>query len=124
MHHIHVAWILLRISMYALFYLDTLNTQVHEATKHTPYELVFGQPPRSLLVPNVTFKGKINEEELEEPNQEEEDDSIADDHRTVEQDDCHTAAEQDNHHTAELEIDAIAALSPVIPEDVTVRKRE
>ena len=84
-----------------VFYLDMLNTQVHEATKHTPYELVFGQPPRSLLVPNVTFKGKINEEELEEPNQEEEDDSIADDHRTVVQDDRHTAAEQDDHHTAE-----------------------
>ena len=91
MHHIHVEWILLRISMYALFfYLDTLYTQVHEATKHTPYELVFGQPPRSLLVPNVTFKGNINEE-LEEPNQEEEDDNIADDHRTAEQDDHHTA---------------------------------
>ena len=82
-------------------YTTMLNTQIHEATKHTPYELIFGQPPRSLLVPNVTFKGKINEEELEEPNQEEEDGIIADDHRTAEQDDHHTAAEQDDHHTAE-----------------------
>jgi len=74
-----------------------LNTQVHEATKHTPYELVFGQPPRSLLVPNATFKGMINEEELVEPNQEE-NDSIADDHHIAEQDD-HQIAEQDNHYT-------------------------
>ena len=54
---------------------DTLNTQVHETTKHTPYELVFGQPPRSLLVPVATFKGKIDEEEL--ARQEEDTGSIA-----------------------------------------------
>ena len=45
-------------------FLDTFNTQVHEAKKHTPYELVFGQPLRSLLVPDTTFKRKINEEDL------------------------------------------------------------
>ena len=44
---------------------DTLNTQVHEATKSTPYELVFGQPPRSLLVPDVGFCGQLNEETLD-----------------------------------------------------------
>ena len=32
------------------FITDTLNTQVHDATKHTPYELVFSQPSRSLIV--------------------------------------------------------------------------
>ena len=72
------------------FLLDTLNTQVHEATKHTPYELVFEQPPRSLLVPDVTFKGKINEEDLSEPGQEEEEDNDnleQDIHRQEEQDD-------------------------------------
>ena len=42
--------------------LDTINTQVHEATKHTPYELVFGQPPRSLLVPDPEFRGRLEEE--------------------------------------------------------------
>ena len=31
-------------------------------TKHTPYELVFGQPPTSLLVSYATLKGKINED--------------------------------------------------------------
>ena len=45
-------------------YIFSLNNQVHEATKHTPHDLVFGQPPRSLLLPDATFKGKINEEEL------------------------------------------------------------
>ena len=44
---------------------DTLNTQVHEATKHTPYELVFGQPPRSLVVPDVGLRGQLEEEVLE-----------------------------------------------------------
>ena len=39
---------------------------MNEATKHTPYELVFGQPPRSLLIPDNTLMGKINEEDLEE----------------------------------------------------------
>jgi len=47
-------------------YTDTLNTQVHETTKHTPYELVFGQPPRSLVIPDPTLCGKIDEEELAE----------------------------------------------------------
>ena len=32
--------------------------------------MVFGQPPRSLLVPDATFKGKINEEDLNEPERE------------------------------------------------------
>ena len=44
---------------------DTINTQVHEATKHTPYELVFGQPPRSLVVPDVGFHGQLDEEVLQ-----------------------------------------------------------
>ena len=38
---------------------------MHESTKHTPYELVFGQPPRSVLIPDVTFKGMINEEDMD-----------------------------------------------------------
>lgn len=51
--------------MFWLYYIDTINTQVHEATKHTPYELVFGQPPRSTVVPGVDFQGRINEEDLQ-----------------------------------------------------------
>ena len=84
------------------FLLDTLNTQVHEATKHTPYELVFGQPPRSLLVPDATFKGKINEEDLSEPGQEEEEDNDnleQDNHRQEGQDDCNQ--EEQNNHSRE-----------------------
>ena len=45
---------------------DTLNTQVHESTKHTPYELVFGQPPRSLVIRDNKLAGKIDEEDLGE----------------------------------------------------------
>ena len=43
---------------------DTLNTQVHDTTKHTPYELVFGQPPWSNIVPDITFRGKLQEEDI------------------------------------------------------------
>ena len=43
---------------------DTLNTQVHETTKQTPYELVFGQPPRSLLIPDTTLAWRIDEEDV------------------------------------------------------------
>lgn len=52
---------------FLLIMLDTLNTQVHEATHHTPYEMVFGQPPRSLLLPDPSCKQMINEEDLLEP---------------------------------------------------------
>ena len=45
-------------------FLDTLNTQVHEVTKHTPYELAFGQPPRSLVILDPSFRGKLDEEDL------------------------------------------------------------
>ena len=41
--------------------------------KHTPYELFFGQPLRSLLVPDATLKGMINVEDLDDPNQRDED---------------------------------------------------
>ena len=39
--------------------------KVHSSTKHTPFELVFGQPPRSVLVPDARLKERINEEDLE-----------------------------------------------------------
>ena len=39
---------------------DTVNSQVHELTKYTPYELVFGQPPRSVVLLDVAFRGKID----------------------------------------------------------------
>lgn len=72
---------------------------MHEATKHTPYELVFGQPPRSLLVPDVSFKGKINEEDLCESNQghiEYKDQEKVDNHSLADQDN-HAQEDQDDH---------------------------
>lgn len=41
-----------------------MNTQVHDATKERPYELVFGQPPRSLMLPDATKRGVIKEEDV------------------------------------------------------------
>ena len=38
-----------------------INSQVHESTKHAPYELVFGQPP--ILLDN-SFRENIDEEDL------------------------------------------------------------
>ena len=63
----------MKLTLYIVIYyivicVDTLNTQVHEATKHTPYELVFGQPPRSLLIPDNKLVGRLNEEDLGEVN--------------------------------------------------------
>ncbi len=43
---------------------DTLNTQVHESIKKMPYEVVFGQPPRSTIVPDAHLKGKIDKDDL------------------------------------------------------------
>ena len=54
-------WIM-QVSIFSSVHINRFHcTQVHETTKHTVYELVFGQPSRSLLVPVATFKGKINE---------------------------------------------------------------
>ena len=49
-----------------MFYViaDTMNTQVHDTTKQTPYELVFGQPPRAIFVPDVNFRGQLDEDVL------------------------------------------------------------
>ena len=43
---------------------DAMNTQVHETTGTSPYELVFGQKPRSVLFPTSTAVGVILEEDL------------------------------------------------------------
>ena len=40
---------------------DTINTQVHETMKTTPFELVFGQPPRSVIAPDATTCGIVDE---------------------------------------------------------------
>ena len=54
---------LLNVYSYNYDYIDTINAQVHSSTKHTQFELVFGQPPRS-VVPDARLKG-LNEEDLE-----------------------------------------------------------
>ena len=48
-------------SFIVLIYSDTINSQVHETMKTTPYELVFGQPPRSVIAPDSTVGGIIDE---------------------------------------------------------------
>ena len=45
--------------------LDAMNIQVHTATGSSPYELVFGQKPRSVLFPSKENQGLILEEDLE-----------------------------------------------------------
>ncbi|KAL5486382.1 hypothetical protein EMCRGX_G018851 [Ephydatia muelleri] len=47
----------------------TMNTQVHDTTKQTPYELVFGQPPRAIFVPDVNFRGQLDEDVLKRPSE-------------------------------------------------------
>ena len=38
--------------------------------KTIPYDVVFGQPPRSLIVPDVTIKGIVDENEDEDKEEE------------------------------------------------------
>jgi hypothetical protein len=66
-----------------LLFLDTMNTQVHETTKAMPYELVFGQPPRSIIIPEPRLKGTFDEEQLDEK-----DGDIIDDEVVKEEDEC------------------------------------
>ena len=42
-----------------------MNTQLHEMTGHSPYELVFGQKPRPVLFSGVEGISMVDEEELE-----------------------------------------------------------
>ena len=67
------------------FFLDTMNTQVHETTKAMPYELVFGQPPRSIIILEPRLKGTIDEEQLDEK-----DDDITDDEVVKEEKECNS----------------------------------
>ncbi|KAL5500593.1 hypothetical protein EMCRGX_G012182 [Ephydatia muelleri] len=43
---------------------DAINAQVHSSTKFTPIEFVFGQPPRSIVIPDIENRGKIDEDDL------------------------------------------------------------
>ena len=51
---------------------DQLNTTVHGTMKTTPYELVFGQPPRHNIFPGVTNPNVMEEDILEEEEEAEE----------------------------------------------------
>eukprot|EP00731_Ephydatia_muelleri_P018625 Em0011g665a len=57
----------------------TMNTQVHDTTKQTPYELVFGQPPRAIFVPDVNFRGQLDEDVLKRPSEDVKKDKEEDD---------------------------------------------
>ena len=42
-----------------------MNTQVHETTGHSPYELVFGQKPRTMKLAGEGAPSIIKEDDLE-----------------------------------------------------------
>ena len=46
-----------------------MNTEVHETTKATPYELVFGQRPHTSPFPSEQGPNIVTEEQLEEDGQ-------------------------------------------------------
>ena len=50
---------------FSLLFIDSMNTQVHETTGSTPYELVFGQKPREVVFLPGKSSGVIMEEDLE-----------------------------------------------------------
>ena len=45
-------------------FIDQLNTCVHATMKTTPFELMYGQPPRTTVFPGVT--GHALEEDVED----------------------------------------------------------
>ena len=73
----------LNIMMYLFISADTMNTQVHDTTKQTPYELVFGQPPGAIFVP---FWGQLDEDVLKWPSEEVKKDKEEDDMGKEEED--------------------------------------
>ena len=48
-----------------IFKIDSMNTQVHDTTGRSPYELVFGQMPREVVFPSSKKSAIILEEDLE-----------------------------------------------------------
>ena len=42
-----------------------MDTQLHETTEHSPYELVFGQKPHPVVFDGVEGSSMADEEELE-----------------------------------------------------------
>ena len=73
-----------------LLFLDTMNTQVHETTKSMPYELVFGQPPRSIIIPEPRLKGRIDEEQLDEKDGDINDDEVVKEEKEFNSDESST----------------------------------
>ena len=45
--------------------IDQLNTTMQASVKSTPYELVFGQPPRKTVFPGVTNSTAMEEDVLD-----------------------------------------------------------
>ena len=65
-----IVWLSVLVVMFScfcffVFFKDTINTQVHETMKTTPYELVFGQPPRTVIAPDTTVGGIVDEVTLQ-----------------------------------------------------------
>ncbi|KAL5515506.1 hypothetical protein EMCRGX_G000680 [Ephydatia muelleri] len=56
-----------------------ISAKVHDTTKQTPYELVFGQPPRAIFVPDVNFRGQLDEDVLKRPSEDVKKDKEEDD---------------------------------------------
>ena len=91
----------LRISAYLLIHLtDQLNTTVHGTMKTTPYELVFGQPPRQGIFPGVAGT-RIMEEDVEDILQEDEDGEKKDeDKSTGEEGEENSSEDESNNNNA------------------------
>ena len=97
-----------------------MNTQVNDTNKQTPYELVFGQPPRAIFVPDVNFRGQLDEDvlkpcdrenseegmkdkELDDEGNEEEDEETEKDEEEKEKGDFENEEEQDENGVHEEE---------------------
>eukprot|EP00731_Ephydatia_muelleri_P025393 Em0017g476a len=66
-------------SLYSYIPRVVVEKYVHDTTKQIPYELVFGQPPRAIFVPDVNFRGQLDEDVLKRPSEDVKKDKEEDD---------------------------------------------
>ena len=59
---------------FVLFFPDTINTQVHEIIKTTPFELMFGQSPCTVIAPDTTIFWIMKETMIKQEESSSEDD--------------------------------------------------
>ena len=83
-------------------FLDKINTHVHETIKTTLYELVFGQPLYSVIVPDSTIGGVVDETAVQPDNGFSHDAHLLDDEKLGEVTYCSHLEDMESKHKDEV----------------------